>query len=89
MMLNGHLFSSMPTQETSSRPDREQPKRVEGVVERSPHFALALIATVSSKRDPFNPRKTHVNFQSTANPLTPTIKWNQTPTVRRKPDCTI
>jgi hypothetical protein len=29
------------------------------------------------------------NFQSTANPLTSTIKLTQTPTVRRKPDCTI
>jgi hypothetical protein len=34
-------------------------------------------------------QKAHANFQSTTTPLTPTIKWNQTPTVRRKPDCTI
>ena len=33
--------------------------------------------------------KTQSNFQSTTKLLTPTIKWNQTPTVRRKPDCTI
>jgi len=33
--------------------------------------------------------KTHANFQSTITPLTPTIKWNQVQTVRRKPDCAI
>ena len=33
--------------------------------------------------------RTHANFQSTANLLTPTVKWIQTLTVRRKPDCTI
>jgi hypothetical protein len=33
--------------------------------------------------------KTQSNFQSTSRLLTPTIKWNQTQTVRRKPDCTI
>jgi hypothetical protein len=33
--------------------------------------------------------KAQSNFQSTTAPLTPTIKWNQVPTVRRKPDCTI
>jgi hypothetical protein len=33
--------------------------------------------------------KTHASFQSTTSLLTPKVKWNQTPTVRRKPDCTI
>jgi hypothetical protein len=39
---------------------------------------------------PFKPiPSAQSSFQSTANLLTPTVKWIQTPTVRLAPDCTI
>jgi hypothetical protein len=56
--------------------------------EESPHFVRGR--TDSNPVSKFqSPRKTQFKFQSTIDPLTPKIKWNQTKTVRRKPDCTI
>ncbi len=56
--------------------------------EESPHFVrgrtdLKLVRKLQSTDKPQS------NLQSTTPLLTPKIKWNQTQTVRRKPDCTI
>jgi hypothetical protein len=48
----------------------------------SPAYPSSFALLIASKG-------AHASFQSTTNLLTSTIKWNQTPTVRRKPDCTI
>jgi hypothetical protein len=48
----------------------------------SPAYPSSFALPIASKG-------AHASFQSTPSPLTPTIKWNQAPTVRRKPDCTI
>jgi hypothetical protein len=56
--------------------------------EESPYFVRGRTDS-NLVRKLQSPHKTQFKFQSTTDRLTSKIKWNQTKTVRRKPDCTI